>query len=516
MAAKPFRNWGLAGLIAAVGLCLLCLAGRAMAWQQPDSGAFENLLNEFSVFAEASRESMQVPGMAMAVIYQGEVAYASGFGVRGQDSPQAVDLDTVFQIGSTSKAFTSTMLSSLADRGLFDWQAPVTSYLPDYALYSQQATDAASLDILLTQRTGLPAYCGDVEMYLGFERDHYLESLRYFEPESSFGSTYAYQNSTFITASAVAEAASGLDWQQALEQHILTPLGMTSTSATLEEFKASSNRAQLHRKVDGQVQAMPEDWFYDDVIYRYQGAGAINASIRDMAQWVQFNLGEGDWYGRELVSSQGMDFLRTSQAAMGEGLFSQEAYYGRGWISESYAGQTVLWHNGGTLGMKSMVAMVPESGLGMVVLANVNDTQLPEYLAWKFWQSFYGDEETSSASMAGLQVGALDLATGDAVQASAAQDRDLSAYTGVYYNQVYENLTVSLDSENGLYMTLGPKEVRLDLTPYEDDVFLVSWPGLAPQAGGAVFGPSASGVMETLTVDTFSQGGAGVFTRVGP
>jgi CubicO group peptidase (beta-lactamase class C family) len=262
----------------------------------------KKILADFDQYAEAARQAWQVPGMALAVVLDDKVVFARGYGVKEVGGSEKVDEHTIFQIGSTTKAFTAALVAMQVDAKKLAWPDRVVEHLPEFQMLDPWVTRQFMLEDLMAQHTGLPPYAGDNQAIMGFDRAHLIHSLYYLKPATSFRSRYAYQNLPFLVAAALVEKYTGQSWEANIKTRIFQPLEMTSSSTSLAAFNAAQNRTYLHIRKGGQVVALPRDWTYNYWVYTYGPAGGINSNVVDMAKWVRLQLGQGKFQGRQLVS----------------------------------------------------------------------------------------------------------------------------------------------------------------------------------------------------------------------
>jgi CubicO group peptidase (beta-lactamase class C family) len=329
------------------------------------------LVPNLEQYIEANMKSFDVPGLAIGLIAGDKLVYAKGFGVRRKGGAR-VDTKTVFQIGSTSKAFLSATMAIAVDRGKLKWDDRVIDLDPDFQMHDPWVTREFRVFDLLAQRSGLPPYANDPLGLLGLDRSMLIRSLRYVEPVSSFRSTFAYTNITHILAGRmVAKAQGARDWQTVLQSEILDPLGMKDTSYTAAAIGAAPNHAEGYRfTAEGSVEAP----FVELSPYEYDGAGAINSNIEDMAKWVIMQLAGGVTSdGRRLVSAENLAYTHTPKVAA-----NAKASYALGWIVQQTPGGTTVWHNGGTYSFGSMVILQIDRKLGVVVLSNQSNVGMPD------------------------------------------------------------------------------------------------------------------------------------------
>jgi CubicO group peptidase (beta-lactamase class C family) len=212
----------------AVLLATLLLAAPALAKEKPAP------LARLDVSVARAMQEFAVPGMAVAVVKDGRVAHAKGYGVRRLGEPAAVDADTLFGIASNTKAFTCAAISILGEDGRLDWDDPVTKHLPDFQMYDPWVTREVTLRDLVTHRAGLGLGQGDLMWWpaTDFTRREIVRGIRYLKPVSSLRSRYAYSNVMYVAAGEVVAQVSGRSWDDFLRERILAPLGMTRTNTS--------------------------------------------------------------------------------------------------------------------------------------------------------------------------------------------------------------------------------------------------------------------------------------------
>jgi hypothetical protein len=324
--------------------------------------------------------------------------------------------------------------------------------------------------------------------------------LEYFKPVTSFRSRFAYQNGLFVAAGALVEHHTGKTWEENVGERLFKPLGMFSSSADLKGFQHGKNVASLHVKKEGKVTALPRDWPYLNWVYVYGPAGGLNSNVVDMSKWLGLQLGKGKFNGRQLISANNLEWLHTPKTVMGSER-GEISHYCLGWISTAKRPYPLIWHNGGTTGHKTMVAFVPQAGIGLVVLSNLITT-LPEALAFRFYDLYFGNplldwsQEMLAKTRESEQKG-----KAPPPPSPPAPPLPLELYVGTYNNLVYGRATVLTDKD-GLTLTVGPGKVRCSLRPFDRDNFLGYWPDLGDGSEfKTTFRIAGDGRAHTLVVD---------------
>ncbi len=470
----------------------------------PPPEKMNQILIDFEQYAQKAMDEWQVPGMAIGIIQGDKLIYAKGFGVKALSSTDPVTTKTIFQIGSTSKAFTTAIAGMLADENKFKWDDKVADMLPDFMMYDPWVTREFEVVDLMSQHSGMPGYSGDALAILGYNREDIRHAIRYIKPVTSFRSQYAYVNNLFLVASELIEKKSGVSWEENVKERIFKPLGMKDSSVDMQSFLEAKDVASLHVKAKGKVIALPKDWQYLDWSYTYGPAGAINSNIEDMAKWVSFQLNNGKVKDKQLISEKNSEFLRSPKTIVKTGPAGENMYYCMGWLYLEAKPYPVIWHNGGTTGMKTMVAFVPQANIGIVILSNLI-TGLPELLAFKFFEQYFDKPAKISSSEAlaqALKSEKEEEAKKPLRPKSACAPMALDKYVGDYSNGAYGKINISV-VDNKLVATIGPKNVKMHLLLWDKDTFMVSWPvgGFEDEAGFAVFEVSPIGEVTGVNFD---------------
>jgi CubicO group peptidase (beta-lactamase class C family) len=433
-----------------------------------------------------------VPGMAVAVVKDGEVLLARGYGVRraGEDAP--VDGDTLFGIASNTKAFTCAALAILVEEGRLGWDDPVTKHLPAFQMHDPWVTRELTVRDLVTHRTGLGLGAGDLMWWppTNFTRGEIVRGMRWVKPASSLRSRYAYNNVAFVAAGEVVAAVSGSSWDAFVRDRILRPVGMARTTSSFAT--ADANRAAPHLEVKGApTPVAPMDFA------NAGAAAALQSSASDMARWVAMLLecgrGEQAAAGRACVlKPDSIRRLWSAQTVQGtpdpprglEATRSNFAAYGLGFGLRDYRGRKVVSHTGGLPGYVSQVTLVPEERLGLVVLTNQEETGAYEAVRYRVFDEYLGAPAPPVDWIAAFRMRAQDeRKKAEEAVASAAAARDaasrpslaLARYAGRYRDAWYGEVTIAEEgSRLSLDMTRTPGLVA-DLEHWQHDTFLARW-----------------------------------------
>lgn len=369
------RDAALAALLGTLLAVPAALPALAAGPEEGSEARITALAPRLEAYITDGMQAFDNPGLAIGIVAGDKLVYARGFGVRKRGGAP-VDTRTVFQIGSASKGFLATTMAIAVDRGKFRWDQRVVDLDPEWQLKDPWVTQEFRMFDMIAQRSGLPAYANDMLSVLGLDEAALIRSLRHVEPVSSFRSTFAYTNITHLEAGRINAKVEGLaDWEAVVRKEIFEPLGMKDSSVTAEAVEAAPNHAVGHRWSPEGTAEVP---FTPLFPYAYAGAGAINSTVEDMAQWLRLQLADGTIGGKRIVSAENLAATRMARVAM-----SDKAAYAMGWVNLSTPNGTIIWHNGGTPSFGAYVGLLPDRKIGVVVLTNEANNGLPDAIgAW--------------------------------------------------------------------------------------------------------------------------------------
>lgn len=484
-----------------------------------------------AVLATPSRESIEqtidramktflVPGMAVSIVYDDEVYYAGGRGVREVGSTLPVDEETLFQIASVSKAFTAATLAILADDGRLSFDDRVIDHLPEFRMYDPWVTREFTVRDLLTHRSGLPLGAGDLLIWPegNATRAEIIHAMRYLKPSSSFRSRFAYDNLLYIVAGEVAARVSGMSFEELLEQRLLSPLGMKDCTASLERVPPGAPRATPHLLMDGEIQTTGKDT--STVI---APAGGINCSAASMARWMAFLLREGVTAdGARLISSEQFGQLVAPVTVLPASPYLVEhagSYvnaYALGWNVTTFFGQPMLAHSGGLWGMTTYLMVLPEQGLGIFAsnnLMSVAPHAVVLQLADQFLQEILPKpgvdwiEILSKLYEQRQAAGAAKVAEDAAQRAvDSTPSLPLESYAGTYRDPWYGAIHITLEEDGRLWFRSDRNPpLNGPLEHFQYDTFIARWTDRQLLADAYVsFSLSPDGTVERIRMKAVS------------
>ncbi|HZW02523.1 MAG TPA: serine hydrolase, partial [Anaerolineaceae bacterium] len=409
-------------------------------------------LNEL---ARRALAQFEVPGVAVAIVKDGEIIAAEGFGQRSLGAPDPVDAHSLFGIASISKTFTATALAMLVDEGRLAWDDPVSRYLPDFQLADPFASRELRVRDLLIHNSGLGEVSGGTVWYgSDLSRAEVVRRLRYLPPAASFRSRFAYQNVTFLVAGQIVQAITGQSWDQVVCERIFQPLGMTRSTTSVPALLERDNVAQPHARIRAAVRPVPIR-SHDNV----GPAASINTSAIELAQYALLHLGRGATAGRQLFSEQRSAELWSAQTAIPiepphpalQRLQPRFYAYGLGWYLRDYRSRKVVSHSGGVDGYRTLLTLVPEENLGVIVLSN-QETAITHAITYTLLDDVFGAPPFdwvaayTAAAAEGRQ-------TEEARQRQQAAERvsntrpslPLEGYAGAYADPLVDAVSVALE-----------------------------------------------------------------------
>ena len=466
-------------------------------------------------FIEKALQETGVPGVSVAVVYQDEVVYLKGFGVREAGQSERVTENTVFQLASMSKPVGSTVIAALVDDGVVAWDDRIVDLNPEFQMFDPWITNHVTVRDLYAHRSGLNGNAGNDLEGLGYEQDEILRRLRYLELGGDFRASYAYSNFGMTAGGVAAAKAAGKTWEEVSEELLYRPLGMIRTSSRYEDFAAQENRAHLHILVDGEW--TPELTRDADA---QSPAGGASSSARDMAQWVRLQLGNGTYGGEQVISEDAL--AQTHQPHILSGahpITAKPTFYGLGWqVYDDDAGRLRLGHAGAfSVGARTVVNLIPSEDLGIVVLSNAFPTGVPEAIADTFFDLVHEGEPTRDWLATWNQLfdqlaagGTARIAQYSQPPATPSAALPNAGYLGTYTNDYVGDIEVA-NENGGLTLLLGPEKQAFPLTHYDRDVFLYypvpespNVPGVANFTAGADQ-QATQVVIEGLNESTFTR-----------
>jgi CubicO group peptidase (beta-lactamase class C family) len=333
------------------------------------------LRGEVDGIVAAAMDEWSIPGLALAIIADGDVVLAQGYGYRHAESKLAVTPGTLFPIASLTKPFTATLLATLVDDGILQWDRPVVEYLPDFRLSDEHLTHAVTARDLVTHQSGLPRH--DFVWYGTDLSPHELyERLRFLEPSEPLRGEWQYQNLMFMTAGYLAAEVSGSSWERLVEQRLLAPLEMEDATFSLRQLKERADIAFPYAEGAHGPRRVP--FRSMDAV---GPAGSISATVEELSRFVSMLVNEGRYDGHPVVSPAVVRHLLEPQVDLPAEAVDPAlgaSAYGLGLVLSTYDGERMAHHEGGVDGFVSLLSFLPDAKIGVVVLTNYSgDNPVP-------------------------------------------------------------------------------------------------------------------------------------------
>ena len=499
-------------------------------------GPLANLDDQAAV---AMRE-FQIPGLAIAVVKDGRIVAAEGYGVRTLGRNDHVTANTLFQVASNSKAVTTAALAMLVDEGKLAWDDRVIDHLPWFRLYDPYVTREFTVRDLLTHRSGLGLGAGDLLWYRSPRPGReVVERLRVVPPVSSFRTAYAYDNVLYVAAGLIIEEVSGMSWHDFVRDRIFAPLGMSSTSSTIAALTAAADAATPHSRFQADLRIVPRD-----TVDNVAPAAALNTSAADWAKWMIVQLDSGRVRPESIPNaSEGSrqdqnDGSRAQAKGEESRLWSEQraremwtgvtiqpigsppaglpqyrpnfAEYALGWGLRDYRGYKIVTHTGGLSGMTSRTLLVPDLKLGIAVFTN-SESAAHTALSWWILDRYLdaprtdwvgilaANEERNRARAADVERKALAERAAD-----TRPSLPLEKYAQPYIDALYGDATITREDDGLVLRFAHSPQFVADLEHWHYDTFVAHWRERTIPDAYVTFRLDARGAIEGFEMEAVS------------
>ncbi len=458
-----------------------------------------------------------IPGLAVAVVHQGKIVYAKGFGVRQLGDPAPIDANTVFQLASVSKPVGATVVAAQVGKGVISWDTPVVQQLPWFSLHDPVSTAKVTVGDLYAHRSGLPDHAGDELEALGYDRRQVLERLHLL-PMAPLRTKYAYSNFGLTAGAQAVAVASDADWENLSEQVLYRPLGMNATSSRYADFMSRANRAHPHIRLNGAFQPGPER--QPDA---QSPAGGVSSSVLDMASWMTLILHQGKYDGQQIVPREALlPALQPQFQSAPPTQDSPAGYYGYGFnVSTTASGYTRLGHSGAFLmGAGTAFSLLPVADTGIIVLTNALPVGAAEAISATYmdlvefghttrdWLAFFEPKFAAMTAPTGTLAG-------QPFPENPTPALPPHAYVGAYANAYYGDAKVEL-RDGQLVLVMGPAGQTVPLQHWNANVFVYEPSGemAVPGSRSSVsFTMGPGGMAQSATIEIFDSDGLGTLAR---
>lgn len=425
---------------------------------------------------ETILEVTKAPGFSIAIVEGDKIIYASGFGYRDYDNKIPADANTLYPIGSVTKAFTSSLLGQLRQEDKISFEDSPVKYLPELKFYNNEMAGSINLKDLMSHRTGLPRHDLSWYMFPSASKDSLISRIRHMEPFTEVRQQWYYNNFMFLVQGVIAERITGKTWEENISERFFQPLGMERSNVSLGELKQASNVAKGYElKKDSIISEMD---YYD--IAGMSPAGAINSSVNDMAKWLMTWINNGEFNNKQILPEAYVTEAISSQMVIGPGLPSEElpgvhfSNYGFAWGLTSYKGHYRVDHGGNLAGFSANMSFFPTDSIGIIVLSNQNASAAPNLVRNTVADQLLKTSETNwTERFLKQQVEAEKLkeeskSTETPKTAGAKPTHALEDYTGKYFHPGYGRFEI-MNRKDSLFADFKLKSFYLK--PVHYDIF---------------------------------------------
>jgi beta-lactamase class C len=394
---KTVSKLGLGALVFLMGASLLAMRPHSADRKSSEIAAAHLKLASLSTASRRDidyrlldsrlRQLMQKPamvGLAVGVVENGRITFLKGYGETEAGSGDLVTPETVFRWASCSKGVAATMVARLAEQGKIDLGAPVANYAPDLRLPNGNER-VATVGDLLSHRLGLYRNAYDNKLEEGQDPSFLRTQLGLLSAVCAPGTCWDYQNVAYDASSEMVARATRLSYEQAVKRYLFNPIGMTSGSVSMAGLQSNRSWAKPHS-------AGKRPWPMSDTYYKVPAAGGVNSNIKDMALWMEAQMGEmPDVLDAKVLDTIHAPYVRTPTERGRLRKFLErvgDAWYGYGWRSYDYAGHRIIGHRGGIKGYRSLILFDPQKKSGVVALWN-SDTWRPGAIEFEVMDMIY-------------------------------------------------------------------------------------------------------------------------------
>ncbi len=465
-------------------------------------------------------KEFSVPGIAVAVVKDDSIIHLKGYGVRSIATHEKTDVNTLFAIASITKAFTVAALGILIDEGKLTWETKVIDIIPEFRLYNAYVTEDFNIKDLLSHRSGLGEGAGDLMSWPDsaiFTTSEIIHNLRYLKQASAFRTKYDYDNLLYIVAGEVVARISGMSWEDFVESHIMVPMGMAGSSTSIKKLKDRSNIIDAHVPVDGKLQvvAKQEGKIHNSV-------GGIYSNITDLSKWAMLQMNHGR-YGQKLEKQifseeahREMWTPQTIKPVSGDTPYRTSfAAYGLGWNLTDINGHLQVYHTGTHLGIVTRVTLLPEKGLGIIVLTNQQEEAAYKVITNAIMDGYLGISGNDWVGMLKVKMmkdkaEAREItdrvwATVEARRRETATEIDTQAFTGTYTDEWFGRVVIYEEHGRLRFRALKSPKLRGEMFHYTANTFIIKWDDRSMDADAfAVFALDRDGQPGRISMEAIS------------
>ncbi|AEA44552.1 serine hydrolase [Fluviicola taffensis] len=420
----------------------------------------------------------KVAGYSVAVVYKDKIIYSKGFGYRDLENKKPVTPNTLFAIGSSTKAFTSAILGQLEKEEKLKLKDLATSHLPQLSFKYDYLNTGITIRDMMCHRTGFSRFDYSWYFFNTSNRDSLISRVKYMEPTVKLREKWQYNNWMFLAQGMIAEKITEKTWEQNIQERFFTPLKMTHSNTDIFATQKDAD-ASLPYTLDSKMSIKKMDYYN---INGMGPAGSINSCANDMGNWVATWIMGGKFNESEIIPSSYVKDASSSQMVVRGGQPTdhsdiQFTNYGLGWFLESYRGHFLVEHGGNINGFSANVAFYPSDSIGIVVLTNQNGSEVPEivrnFISDKLFAlspiPWNADAKKAKDEMMAEVKKLESKADTTSLQVKNTQpSHPLKDYAGYYSNDAYGNFTVVYENDTLKTFLAGEK---MWMSHYHYDIF---------------------------------------------
>ena len=426
---------------------------------------------------EALLDLTKASGFAVSVVKNNQVIYSKGFGYRDYENKIKVDDQTLFAIGSTSKAFTTALLGIMREEKQLSFSDSPRKYLPELNFFNDELNTKLTITDLICHRTGLPRHDFSWYLFPTESKDSLLKRIAYQEPFTGLREQWYYNNFMYLTQGLITEKLTGRSWEENIKEHFFTPLLMTNSNLSIKELQQHKNSSKGYKLVDNKKIVQTE--YYN--IAAMGPAGSINSNVSEMSNWLKVWINGGKFNGKQIIPAKYIQEAISPRMLVGNSIPTKEFpdqhlnSYGYAWFISSYKGHYRVEHGGNIDGFSANVCFFPTDSIGIVVLCNQDGSALPNLVRNTIadfmlnlnktdWEEYYRKKLTEIQEAESSEKKKAE----EEKSQISIPSHNLTEYTGAYKHSGYGNFTIDLINDS-LFAQFPV--LRMYLKPDNHDVF---------------------------------------------
>lgn len=436
-----------------------------------------DLVFDLEKYVKYSMKKNDVPGLSMVLVHNGKVVYLNAMGVKDLETKEPMQTDTLMGIGSTTKSMTAVMVASLVDEGIINWDTPVTEVLPAFTLSDPEVTEKVTVEHTLCMCSGVPERKEEFTVrYSEMSAEEIVESLATIPLKGEFEHTFNYSQRMLAAGGYLAGMAAGGEYgnlaeayTQVMQERILDPLEMTSSTFSIQQAVASGNYATPYYTGMAGFHATPPE--VEGMFTPIAPAGALWSTAEDMGKYLIMLLNHGVAAdGTRVVSTENLEHLWEPHV-----LHDTNLEYGLGWEIEDYNGMTVIHHPGGTVGYASELAVIPELDVGFALLTNRLDQTAPigRMAYYRLLEMLTGNQQIYDKEVADLKLNVgVQLLSLSVITKKKVDIEEMSPFLGAYHNEILGDAELLVHDDRTLWLDIGEYEIHLRKMKLEKNQYI--------------------------------------------